>query len=171
MGIVWSGYEEEGEKKGDEIHCRFQHTPSCEALNSFSSNTTRPILSQLWSFKIRGTTFLYHINLANLLIMKHWNCESRPGNSFECYFLARVSVRPYIWLSVREKKIRRSNWLSSSPGGNYVIAALTPELPPNTWLTRPNISHFQDPENVDQSVIVANSWTCRVPRFVCYDVL
>ena len=36
----------------------------------------RPTLPQLWSFKIRRTTFLNSIKLDEMLILKLWNCEN-----------------------------------------------------------------------------------------------
>ena len=49
----------------------------CAYFSRFLANvqTARRNFSQFWSFKIRRTTFLNYIRLANLLIVRLWNFE------------------------------------------------------------------------------------------------
>ena len=60
---------------------------------SSAITATRPTLSQYWSFKIRRTTFLKYMKFADLLIVRHLNCEKAGRSGMAtCYTPAAVAA-------------------------------------------------------------------------------
>ena len=102
---------------------RYYSLKTRERVRNFSwkqspTPSSRPTLSQNWSFKIRRMTFVNYVNLAGLLTMRFWICE-KGGRVFKLRSFASIRRNAClnginICCEIRDRKNGICSWVVHS---------------------------------------------------------